>query len=412
MLVSRKDRDILRDLGEQIAEIASRSEQQETIDKWKKLNSLKPARPMVRIDQIPWHEMNVNDELTLKTEDEFCRSIETGLRRTLYCWRHMPVDMVVDNNLDIGKGIQGAGLGIKAVDDRAVTDPENSVVGHHYIDQLKTEDDLAKIKMPEISLDKKATKIKEEKAREIFDGILNVRVQGLIPNFAIWDRIVEWHGVHQSIIDLIDRPEFIHKLLSRVTKGYISMLEQLEEKGLLGYGQKNIHCSGAHTDELPAAGFDPEQPRAKDIWTSGMAQIFSSVSPAMHKEFEIDYAVKWYEKFGLVYYGCCEPLDGKIDIVKEIPNLRKISMSPWVDLERGAKNIGDEFVFSRKPSPAFLAGSKWNPDQVEKDLRETMQICKQYDCPLEFILKDISTVNRLPQRLWEWARIAMRVVRE
>jgi len=45
----------------------------------------------------------------------------------------------------------------------------------------------------------------------------------------------------------------------------------------------------------------------------------------------IDYAVQWYEKFGLVYYGCCEPLDGKIDIVREIPNLRKISMSPWVD---------------------------------------------------------------------------------
>ena len=32
------------------------------------------------------------------------------------------------------------------------------------------------------------------------------------------------------------------------------------------------------------------------------------------------------------------------------------------------------------------------------------------DTPLEFILKDISTVRYQPQRLWAWADVAMRVV--
>lgn len=67
-------------------------------------------------------------------------------------------------------------------------------------------------------------------------------------------------------------------------------------------------------------------------------------------------------------------------------------------------------MFSRKPNPAFLAGDSWDLDAVEKDLRKTMEICTRYGCPLEFILKDISTVRYQPQRLWEWADIAMKVV--
>jgi hypothetical protein len=187
-------------------------------------------------------------------------------------------------------------------------------------------------------------------------------------------------------------------------------LDQLEAQGLLGSGQAIIHCSGAYTDELPAPGFDPARSRAKDLWSCGMAQIFSTVSPAMHQEFELDYAARWYSRFGLVYYGCCEPLDGKIDIIRGIPHVRKISMSPWVNQEKGAEKIGPDFVFSRKPSPAFLATDAWDPGAVEKDLRETLACCQRHGCPLEFILKDISTVRYEPQRLWEWADIAMRVV--
>ena len=129
----------------------------------------------------------------------------------------------------------------------------------------------------------------------------------------------------------------------------------------------------------------------------------------MHKEFELDYARRWYSRFGLVYYGCCEPLHEKIDLVRTIPHLRKISMSPWADVERGAERIGRDFVFSRKPNPAFVAGETWAPAVVEKDLRETLASCKRHGCPTEFILKDISTVRYQPQRLWEWAETAMRV---
>jgi hypothetical protein len=87
-------------------------------------------------------------------------------------------------------------------------------------------------------------------------------------------------------------------------------------------------------------------------------------------------------------------------------------MSPWVDVEKGAERIGRDFVFSRKPSPALLVGETWEPSRVEADLRETLEACARHGCPVELILKDISTVCYQPQRLWEWAHIAKRVVEQ
>ena len=62
MNFSHNDKQILRELGKRVAEIAALPEQQQTIRLWKQLNGLKPVRPMVMIDQIPWHEMNVDDD--------------------------------------------------------------------------------------------------------------------------------------------------------------------------------------------------------------------------------------------------------------------------------------------------------------------------------------------------------------
>lgn len=410
MAVSSRDQNVLRELGKQVAEIAALPEQQDTIALWKALNGLRPMRPMVMIDQIPWHEMEVGDELALQCEDEFCQAIETGLRRTRYAWRHMRADMVVEPVVEIPKVIHGEGFGVEVQERIAVTDPRNDVVGHAYSDQMKTNEDMRRIRDPEVWLDERATADAEEKAHDILDGILTVRMQGRFPVFAPWDIIACWRSPEHALMDLVERPEFTHRLVARLTEVHLSLLDQLEQQGLLGCGQRLIHCTGAYTDELPAPGFDPARPRARDLWTYGMAQVFSAVSPAMHEEFWLAYAARWFSRFGLGYYGCCEPLHAKVDIIRKVPNVRKISMSPWVDQEQGAARIGRDFVFSRKPSPALLAGDVWDPERVEQDLRATVRICAQHGCPLELILKDISTVRYQPQRLWQWAEIARRVV--
>ena len=208
---------------------------------------------------------------------------------------------------------------------------------------------------------------------------------------------------------MIDQPELMHRVVGRMAQGYMAMLDQLEAQGLLAGPASLIHCTGAYTDELPAEGYDPERPRVKDMWTAGLAQMLATVSPAMFKEFEVDYVAPICERFGLVYYGCCDPLDGKMREVRMIPNVRKVSMSPWTNEARGAEEIGREFVFSRKPNPAFLAAERFDPEHVRKDLLATRKVCERHGCPLEFILKDISTVRYEPQRLFAWGEVAMQV---
>lgn len=76
---------------------------------------------MVMIGQIPWHEMEVDGELALQTEDPLCRRWETTLRRTLYCWRHMRADMAIEPHFDVSKVIRGMGFGLRTDENRSVS---------------------------------------------------------------------------------------------------------------------------------------------------------------------------------------------------------------------------------------------------------------------------------------------------
>ena len=410
-MVTKNDVSILRDLAAQVAQVSALPVQEEKRALWRKLNARKPVRPMVMIDQVCWNEMPAGDELTLRCVDAECRDYEVQFRRTLYQWRHFPVDMVVEPFVRVYKAVNNTGFGLQIHEETAVNDPTNAVVGHKYENQFQTESDLEKIRMPQVSHDPAETQRRLALAHEIFDSRLDVRLCGCDPSYmSIWDPVSMWMGVENALYTLVDQPEFMHRLLDRVTNGYLSMLDQLEAQGLLCESQSLIHCTGAYTDELPASGYNPQSPRTKDLWMFAMAQIFATVSPAMFQEFEVDYVRRICERFGMVYYGCCEPLDTKMAEVRQIPNVRKISMSPWVDQERGAAEIRGDYVFSRKPSPALLATTSFSPDQIRADLLATRSACDKHGCPVEFILKDISTVHYEPQRLTEWARIAREVV--
>ncbi len=404
----KNDRNIVRDLAAQVAEIAALPVQEEKRALWRKLNALQPERPMVMIDQVCWNEMD-SDELALRCTNPNCRDYEAFFRRTLYQWKHFPVDMVVEPFVRVPKAIHNTGFGVCVEEATVATDPTNTVVGHKYFNQFQTEDDLEKIQTPRITHDPAETARRIAVAHELFDDLLEVRPWGYDPYLSLWDPISTWMGVENALFALIEKPDYMHRLVGRMTDGYLKMLEQLEEQGLLCQPQSLIHCTGAYTDELPAPGYNPEHPRTKDLWMFGLAQMFSTVSPQMFKEFEVDYAGRICARFGLVYYGCCDPLDGKMNEVRMIPNVRKVSMSPWANQERGAAEIGRDFVFSRKPNPAFLAYDAFDADLVRKDLLETRRICEQYSCPLEFILKDISTVRYQPERLARWGEIAMQV---
>ena len=147
----------------------------------------------------------------------------------------------------------------------------------------------------------------------------------------------------------------------------------------------------------------------KDLWFRSMAQMFTSVSPKMLWEFDLAYSLPLMERFAYTYYGCCEALDNKIPMLKRISNLRKIGVSPWANVESCAEQIGGDYVVARKPNPALVAVEA-DPTVIARETEETVKACIRHGCPVEFVLKDISTVSFKPRNLVVWSQTVSKVL--
>ena len=414
MKVSDTDRGVLRALAGQLAEIAALDVHAEKAAMWARVNKLQNERPMVWMNEIPWHEMNVDDELTIRCTDPWLRTLEDEMRKTLYQWRHMPGDMIVSNYLSCPMAIEDTGFGLEEDVDIAITDAENDVVSRRFHRQIIEPEDIEKIKNTVITHDEAATEQRYGTMCDVLGDIMPIRKEGVKGMwFAPWDELIRWWGVQEALMDLVLRPQMVNDIVSRLVDVYMDRLDQWEKLNILTPNNDNTRIgSGAYgyTDELPGDDFDPGHITAANLWGCATAQIFSQVSPQMHWEFALRHEMRYLERWGLTYYGCCEPLDIKMDILRKIPNLRKISMSPWVDPERSASRVGGDYVYSFKPNPAVLAEDRWRPDQARQDLVRFLEPARS--CHVEIIMKDVSTVRRAPQRLWEWEKIVMEVVED
>ncbi|MBT3379400.1 MAG: hypothetical protein HN742_32850 [Lentisphaerae bacterium] len=409
-VVSGTDRRTLRELGKRKAEIAALPVQDERRRLWAKLNDLDSQRPMVWLFEVPWNEMGVDDGLEPTCSHPYLRSFEVALRKELYQWDHMQGDMVVDPTILVPPAIGDTGFGLAEDVDIERTDETSSVVSRHFNIQIQDERDIDKIQMPKVTLHDDVWNANVDLLNDVFDGVIPVEKTGVKgTSIAPWDWLIRVTGVEGPLMDMVMRPDYVHRLMDRLTTAYMRRLDQYDELDILALNNERWLGGGPQfTDELPPPDCDPARIRTADMWGRTMSQIFSTVSPAMHEEFALQYECRYLERFGLTYYGCCEPLDKKVGILREhVPNLRKISMSPWIDLDVAANAMGTDYVFSLKHNPALLATEDWDADLVRRDLVGILERLRGMH--VEIIMKDISTVCYEPQRLWEWARIASEV---
>jgi hypothetical protein len=406
------EKDVLRRLGAAIADIAALPVHREKAGLWRKLNDLESARPMVWINEIPWHEMNVDDELTLGTAHPWARELETRLRRTLYQWRHMPGDMVVSEFLECPLAVHSTDFGIHEDVEVARTDAASEIYSRHFRVQIRGPEDIEKIRMPRVTHDTDTTAATFAAMEDIFKDIIPVRKVGQTHIwFTPWDYLIRWWGLEEAMIDLVERPDMVSAAVERMVDAWMVELDQFVEQNLLSLDCNNTRIGSGgygYTWELPGAKYDPARVRPDNMWGCSNAQIFSEVSPDMHWEFALRHDMRWLERWGLAYYGCCEPLDRKIHLLRRIRNLRKISVSPWNDFAKVVDGIRGDYVFSFKPSPAIFVDDAWSPDKARAYLQGVLGKARGV-CHVEIIMKDISTVLYRPQNLWDWARIAMEV---
>ena len=411
MEISLKDRQALRQLGEQYMNIAVLPAHKEKIELWKALNRNEMQRPMVVIDQLPWNELNADGELTCLVENGFFREVELSLRKTIYMWKHFPVDMVVEPYITIPQAISCTGYGLSPQSEKLALTEGSTAPAQHFERVLKEYEDIEKITDMDFTVDSRLNEEHMRQAWDIFEGIAPVVLShGWQFHLGIWDYLTMLMSVEDAYIDIMERPEFIQACLERMTESTIAGIRKANELAIHNDTAKTCHCSYIYTDELlPGCGLG-KGPFSKNCWAYGMAQLFTSVSPRVTEEFELPYISRMAEFFGMIYYGCCDRLDDRIEIIKRIPNVRKISCSPWSDRKRFAENIGNGFVMSAKPTPAYLAAESVDWGEVAKDLKLTVDLAKANSVNLEIILKDISTVRFEPGRLAKWADIAMEIV--
>lgn len=410
----QRDIDILRKLAEQKAEIAALPIQQENIKLWRDTNDLQMTKAPIFINEIPWNEFTGDEELDLQCEDVLCREKELKLRQEIYCWNHLPGNMVVDNIMPCELVVSHSGYGIKEDSDLISLEDGTTAPSRHFHIQIRDEEDIDKIKYPQVTYHSDQTEEKYEILQEIFDGVLKVEKTGWKGDwFTPWDNLIRLTGVSEALMDLVLKPEYIKKLVKRWVDVCVSMMDQCVEQGVWASNNDNIRVgSGGYgycSDLDPAEKWRTNAP-LNQLWGCSNAQIFSDVSPQMHWDFSLQFSMEWLKHFGLNYYGCCEPLHTKTDILRRIPNLRKVSASPWADIEVMKEKIGDTCVLSVKPNPAIFVTQTFDEAQAKKEIRIMLE--QSEGANIEVIMKDISTINHEPERLWRWAKIAQETINE
>jgi hypothetical protein len=183
----------------------------------------------------------------------------------------------------------------------------------------------------------------------------------------------------------------------------------LEEQGLIVPNTDNMLAGPrayGYCSDLPSPDEAPGE--LSDLWCWAESQESTPISPTMFEEFVLPYLKRVTDRFGLVYYGCCEPQTDRLDLIIEaMPNLRSVSVTPWADFEKVAGMLGDRYVFSRKPDPVPISGPEPHWERVEADLQRTYDAAR--DCPVELLFRDVYDIGGDRSRLARWVSLARSV---
>ena len=402
--ISAGDRVVLRALAERVVIIAETPEMNEGRDLWRRHNSLEKTRPVIFCDpENGWNE--IITEAQMKCVGKLARRWEMDLRKEIFWGEAMGDDKPVTRFFDVPYTVSPDYWGVEAVY-HSSGQSDGARSWDAPIEDY--ERDLPKIRGPEFEIDWVTTNGSLELARQIFSGILDVRLKGTWWWWSLGVTLpaATLRGLRNIFTDVFDHPEELKSLLSMISNGHMRKLDFLERSGLLSLNNDATYVgSGGFgvTDELPGIDFNGKV-RCRDMWGFTDSQETVCMSPEMYEEYVFPYEKPLMDRFGLTCYGCCEPLESRWHVVKRHHNLRRVSCSPWADYRKMAENLSQDYVFSMKPNPAALAVSDINWERIRAELRRDLDVTR--GCVVEVLMKDNHTLACRPENVTEWCRIA------
>ena len=404
-VVSEPEKVVLRELAKQVAERAAHPCQQEKKERWIKHHNLEITKPLIFCDpETAWYE--IIRAADLKCEHPLARLWEAKLRKELFWADHIKDDRVVE-----------AAFTVHRIGTKTSRGLETEIIGgkdgeaYTWESPLKDSyDHLSELKPAKLVIDNERTAALEKLAHDVFGGILTVRLEGIWWwSLGMTSELILLRGFENILLDFYDYPDEFHQLMAFLRDENLAMLDSLEENNLLtlNNGGDFIGTGGyGWADVLPAKDFDGIHVRTKDMWGFCESQETVGVSPELFGEFIFPYQNDILKRFGLNIYGCCEPLDSRWDIVKQIPRLRKVTVSPWSNSETMAENLGQNYVYCKKVNPSLISVPTMDEDTVRKELREVFDCTKKHRCPTQVLMRDLMTLGNNPQNAVRWVQIA------
>ena len=399
--IEPRERQVLRRLAAQVAELAARPAEQDKRQLWYDHNALKPTRPVVFCDpENGWNEIITHADL--ECAGELARRWEMVLRKEIFWGAQMRDDRVIEPFFNVAHVYAESDWGMH----------ETKIGGEHggayrWESPLQDYAEMGKLRFPQITIDEQATAQLLNLARETLGDILTVRLKtAWWWTLGMTWTLVNLRGLQQIMFDMTDHPNELHRLMAFLRDGTLARLDTLEQNGLLSLNNDGTYVgSGGFgwTSELPQPDYAGKV-RTLDMWGFGESQETVGVSPRMFAEFIFPYQLPLLERFGLNCYGCCEPLDKRWHSVSQLPRLRRISVSPWANVPKMVEFLGDRYIFSMKPAPSDLALPSFEADYIRAKLRQIIRETR--GCRLELVMKDNNTICNDPRRVTEWVRIA------
>ena len=406
------DREILRDLGRKVLEIANSPVNLERRRLWIQLNGLRGRRPMILAEEGGvFHE--TAPKLECRCEDEWARGVEHGLLWRIFHFEEIADDLVIDPWLSVGWNVSISDYGVQKKTHRPEGEGMGSCTWDHPIRDIAR--DFHLLKPRTFSVDRDATFAAKARLEEVFDGIFPVRLTGGY----WWSMGLTWPaidliGLENLMLYMYDDPEGLHRIMSFLHDDHLALAQWAEKEGLLSLNNRADYIgSGGHgyCDDLPQRDWKEGDPvRLKDLWVLSESQETVGVGPELFEEFIFPYQLSLAERFGLTYYGCCEPVHTRWEVIKKIPNLRAVSISPWCDQEEMAAGMGRDYVFCRKPNPTLISTERFDEDLIRDDIRHTLTAAK--DCNVSFAMKDVHTVRGDLSRISRWVQLTREVIDE
>ena len=393
----KKDAQIIRELAKEYMAFYWSEKQQKAIRRMRDTNDLKIVRPPVLIDEIPWGELTDDKGTVCVCEDGRARAVEAELRGAIWRHKNLHCDVLMTPYWKINQAIDRTPLGLER------KETVSGVQSRSFEDVMEDEACLGQILPAEFTLRPDLDERNLSYYTDLFGEAMPVKLVG-VRHFsaAPWDDISFLRGVEPIYEDMYERPEYLHQIMEIFSKRTMAWMDFVEANAHVDNDPYKLHCTPAVISGLAEDGL-------KATWFRGMAQPFSCVSPALWKEFEFDYMKPIAERCAYTYYGCCEPLDTRLEMLKELKNLRKVGVSPWANVELCAEQLGGNYVYARKPSPSLVA-IKTDPEAVRKETETAVKACIRNGCPAEFVLKDITTVSGNPDNLKIWAETVSEVL--